>query len=96
VPWIAQQPADQSAAAGASATLSVTAVGPGELRYQWRKDGRLLLDGGHISGATSAILTIDPVGSEDAGVYTAVIRSLCGSVISDPATLTVQVPGVAR
>jgi hypothetical protein len=96
VPWIAQQPADQSAAAGASATLSVTAVGPGELRYQWRKDGRRLLDGGHFSGTNMATLTIDPVGSEDAGVYTAVIRSLCGSITSDPATLTVQVPAVAK
>ena len=96
VPWIAQQPTDQSAAAGASATLSVTAVGPGELRYQWRKDGRLLLDGGHFSGTNMATLTIDPVGSEDAGVYTAVIRSLCGSITSDPATLTVQVPAVAK
>jgi hypothetical protein len=95
VPWVAEQPADQTVATGESATLSVVAVGPAELSYRWRKDGHRLVDDGHISGVTTATLTINPVGSEDAGVYEVLVSSLCGSVTSAPATLTVS-PALTR
>ncbi len=92
VPWVAQQPADQSVTAGGPVTLAVTVVAPGELSYRWRRDGQRLVDEGHIAGASTAMLTIDPVGSDDAGVYDVVIRTLCSTVASDGATLTVQAP----
>lgn len=91
VPWIAQQPVDQAVGVGGSTTFSVVAVGPGELSYRWRRGGRRLTDDGHISGATTATLTINPVGPEDAGVYEVVIRGLCGANTSDGATLTIVV-----
>jgi hypothetical protein len=96
VPRILQPPIDQSVSPGGVATFGVNATGPGELSYRWRKDGHRLLDDGHISGATSAVLTINPVGPEDAGVYDVVIRSLCGSVTGGPATLDVTIPAPAQ
>ena len=54
------------------------------LSYQWRKDG---VD---ISGATEPTYTIHPVLPADAGVYDAVLTNNCGSLPSDPATLTVE------
>src|SRR4029079_15570248 len=43
-------------------TLTVGCTGTG-LTYQWRKNGVALQNGGNISGATSATLTINPLSS---------------------------------
>ncbi|MCK4661001.1 MAG: immunoglobulin domain-containing protein [Phycisphaerae bacterium] len=61
--------------------------------YQWRKNGENLEDGPNISGTTTDTLEIDPVALDDAGEYDVVVANECGSVTSDPATLTVNVPG---
>jgi hypothetical protein len=92
VPWVEQPPADQSATVGGAATMVVSAVAPTELSYRWRKDGQRLVDDGHISGADTATLTIDPVSTDDAGLYVVVVHSLCGTIMSEGATLTVQAP----
>ena len=91
-PWIAEQPLDQTLQAGETAAFHVTALGPGTLSYQWRKDGRRLKDGGPISGATTATLTINPAGPANAGVYEVIVSSLCGQAQSGPALLTVEAP----
>ncbi|GEM_PF-1163782 len=91
IPWIAQQPQDASVQVGGAASFSVSATGPGPLSYRWRKNGLPLRDGGHITGARSATLTIKPAMPEDAGVYDVTVSGLCGSVASDAATLTVLV-----
>jgi hypothetical protein len=54
---ITSQPVSQIACAGGSVTSSVGATG-GSLTYQWRRNGVNLTNGGSISGATSATLTI--------------------------------------
>ena len=64
-PVITTQAIAQTKCAGSSVSFSVTATGTG-LIYQWRKGTLNLANGGNISGATSAILTLNPVNSSDA------------------------------
>jgi hypothetical protein len=59
--------------------------------YQWLKDGVLLADGGNISGATTAALTIAGAQTVDAGIYTALAWDEAGSV-STAATLAIGLP----
>jgi hypothetical protein len=56
------------------------------LSYQWRKNGEDILD------AIDPVYTIDAVVPDDAGIYDVVVSTDCGSVTSDPATLTVHSP----
>ena len=58
-PLIITQPTDQSTCDGGSVSFTVSATGTG-LTYQWRKGIVNLIDGGNISGATTATLTINP------------------------------------
>lgn len=81
-PTITTQPASQTIASGATATLSVVATGSGTLAYQW------LLDGSVVSGATSASLTTGTAGS-----YTVVVSNDAGSVTSEAAEITVTASG---
>lgn len=92
---ISSQPADVDACDSAQVNFSVVADGNPSF-YQWRRNGVNLVDGGSISGATTATLTIDPVLSADAGTYDCVVGNNCGpDVTSDPATLTVSpAPGI--
>ena len=86
---------DASAVVGSAATLEARAGGFGPLSYQWRKDGVDLSDGGSISGATTATLTIDPLSFDDAGSYDVVVTDSCGPVTSNSATLAVEFADVA-
>jgi hypothetical protein len=75
----------------------VIASGTEPLTYQWHRGTTPLADGGNISGASTATLTIDPAGSADAGTdYNVVVTNDCGSATSDLASLsvtTVALPG---
>lgn len=64
-PDISAQPTGQSACVGGTAHFSAVAHGS-NLTYQWRKGNTNLTNGAHISGATSAILTISPIAQSDA------------------------------
>ncbi|MCW3127276.1 MAG: hypothetical protein JWO03_2934 [Bacteroidetes bacterium] len=64
-PSIGTQPNSQSACLGSAASFSAVAHGSG-LTYQWRRGNVNITNGSHISGATAAILTIDPVAASDA------------------------------
>lgn len=67
----------------------MTATGTG-LTYQWRKNGVNLVDGGNISGATTATLTISPAGMGNSGSYDCVVSGACApSATSTAASLTV-------
>lgn len=81
-PAITSQPQDQMVLLGGTATFSVVATGTAPLSYQWRKNGANL-------AATSATLTLTNVQAGQAGDYTVVVSNSVGSVLSDPATLTV-------
>ncbi len=87
---ITTQPANVTKCAGQTANFTVVATGLG-LMYQWRKNGANLTNGGNISGATTATLTISNVSAADAGTYDVAITSTCGAPIeSDNKTLTVN------
>lgn len=90
-PQIVQSPLNQTVIAGAGATFSVNATGPG-LSYQWRKNGVNLGDGGNASGATTSCLTLSSVQTSDAASYDVLVTNSDGTAASAAATLTVLVP----
>jgi hypothetical protein len=85
-PVVIDQPADQSACSGGSATFTVSGGGTPSPTFQWRKGGT------DIPGANAASLTISPVAATDQGTYDCVLTNACGSTNSSPATLTVNSP----
>jgi len=82
-PEIIGQPVSQTALAGASATLSVSAIGASPLTYQWRFNGT------NQAGATASSYTLPSVQAGDAGNYSVVVSNAAGSVTSSEAVLTV-------
>ena len=85
------QPADRTVIEGQATTFSAgTVAGTGPFTYQWSKDG------GPITGATSATLTLDPVVDTDAGSYSVEITNPKGlKVTSRAAVLTTTAVPVA-
>jgi hypothetical protein len=81
---------NDSVIVGSPALLHVSADGSGPLTYQWRKNGVPVSDGGPISGATTATLTIDPAAFSDAGSYDVLLTDSCGSIASNAAALAVE------
>ena len=89
-PAITVQPTNQAVAVGANVTLAVTATGTAPLSYQWQVNGTNLVNsGGQISGATTNILNISNVQTNNSGNYTVVVTGPGGSVTSSVAVLTV-------
>ena len=87
---ISSQPISQAVCVGAPVGLSVTINGAASA-YQWRKNGVNIANGGNMSGALSAALTVNPAGLNDAASYDVVISGSCGApVTSDAATLSVN------
>ena len=87
-----QPAANQSVCSGTSASLNVVATGAG-ITYQWRKGTTILTNGGSISGATTATLTINPaVSSDSASDYNVVITGTapCNPLTSNNAALVVN------
>ena len=70
-------------------SFHVTATGTAPLSYQWQKDGVDLTDGGSITGATTATLTITGVMESDEGGYRCVVTNIAGVDTSNTAMLTV-------
>jgi hypothetical protein len=87
-----QPPVRVFAAQGAPVSLSVTVSGNGPLSYQWRRWRVPLSNGPTISGVNTAMLTINPAGCTDDGLYDVVVTDQCGIGISDAATLDVLCP----
>jgi hypothetical protein len=91
-PAVVTPPASLTGSAGSTATFTVTVTGTAPLSYQWLQDLVPLADGGNISGAAAAILTLTGVSQTNAGDYTVLITNMVGSVTSPVAALTVVVP----
>src|SRR5262249_33919305 len=64
---ITNQPSSQTVLLGSNATFSVGVASLAAPAYQWLQNGLALTNGGRISGATNASLTISNVQSNDAG-----------------------------
>jgi hypothetical protein len=90
---ITAQPAAQPVCSGSTATFSVTATG-GSLTYQWLKDNVNLVNGGGITGATTATLSLSAVDATRIGNYTCKITNSCGTLTTSPAPLTINVPAI--
>lgn len=86
-PVIVSQPVDVHAEPGTPTQFSVSAAGSGTLSYQWR------FNGSDIAGANTDTHVIDPVGGMQAGEYDVLVSSEHGTTTSDPALLSVAVPG---
>ncbi len=87
-PTITIQPANQTVAAGQTATFAATATGTAPLTYQWQKGAT------PISGATSASYTTPATTAPDNGSqFSVVVSNSAGNATSNPATLTVTSAG---
>ena len=88
-------PQNQTGCIGGTATFSVTAGGSPAPTFQWRRGLTNLTNGGNISGATTATLTINPIAAGDAvNNYNCVVTNACGSATSGNATLTLNTPSI--
>jgi len=85
-PSIVTQPQDVTVDSGETATLSVVANGSQPLVFQWYRNGTEA-----VAGATNASLVFSNAQPVHNGNYTVVVSNLIGSVVSQPATLTVEV-----
>jgi hypothetical protein len=85
-PGIQTQPQNLTVTQGQSASFSVVANGSAPFGYHWK------LNGSPVSGATNASLTLASAQGTHAGTYTVVVTNPVGSVTSQAATLTVNIP----
>ena len=88
-PAVTTQPRAQTAAVGASITLTVVATG-NPITYQWT------FNGAAIAGATAASLVLNPVTAAQGGVYAVAITDGGGTTTSANAALLVYAPYVVR
>jgi hypothetical protein len=91
---VGQQPTDALVSPGTSAMLSV-ALNPGAgspVTYRWRRAGAELVDGGRVTGSTTATLTILNAQPGDLGAYDCVVTTPCGTLTSAPAAIAVAAP----
>ncbi|MBE0544619.1 MAG: immunoglobulin domain-containing protein [Verrucomicrobia bacterium] len=91
-PAITGQPANQRVVFGETATFSVVASGSSALSYQWQRYETNLVNGGNISGATSATLTVSNAQADDATSYNVTVSSTAGSIDSQSVRLRVLTP----
>jgi len=93
-PNITGLPVSQTKLVGETATFTVVASGATPLSYQWKTNGVNVPNGGNISGATTATLTIANVQKSQAGVYSVDVTDMAGTLTAN-ATLTVKTPAEA-
>ena len=89
-PWIVGQPINQTVAAGAPVSFSVSAVGTPPLGYQWFKGAMPLADGTNLSGTLTATLSLAHAQAGDAGNYSVTVSNVNGQVTSSNAALVVN------
>ncbi len=88
-PAITNQPGHQTVSFGANATFTVGVSNTAGATYQWQLYGTNISDGGNISGATTAALTISGVSAADVGHYRVRVTNSGGSALSADATLAI-------
>jgi hypothetical protein len=82
---ITLQPISSTNVAGSSFTNRVSAIGTGELLYQWLRHGQPL------GGATNATLVLTNLQTSHEGLYTVRVTNAYGAALSDSAVLVVVV-----
>jgi hypothetical protein len=90
---ITGQPANQTACLGQTRTFTVNSSATNK-QYNWMKNGICLTNGGNISGANTATLTITNVGNADLASYSCRVvssdASNPSSFMSNAATLSIS------
>jgi hypothetical protein len=87
-PSFASLPASVVLYPGRNAMFTAAAGGTPPFTYRWQKNGVDLKDGGNISGATNATLTISDVSAADANSYNVILSNAGGSTNSAAAQAT--------
>ncbi|MCX7909872.1 MAG: immunoglobulin domain-containing protein [Ignavibacteria bacterium] len=82
-PIITKHPESQTISQGSTLALSVAAKGE-NLRYQWKKDGKI------INGATQPTLVIQNIQLSDSGNYFVEVTNNCGTTLSNSAKIVVK------
>jgi hypothetical protein len=82
---ITRQPASQTTVLGNPVTFSVAGTGNGTLSYEWLQNGVPVSFG-------SSTYTFTPIEEDNGSSFVSVISDASGSIISQPATLTVLIP----
>jgi hypothetical protein len=85
---ITLQPVDATLQPGENTTFTVTASGPGTLKYQWSKNGMAIPNG------KTATLPVSAVDASAAGLYAVTVSSGSLKVTSRSAQLKVTDPGL--
>lgn len=83
--------ATATATVSSGAVVAITIVSPGS-GYTSPPSVQIDPPSGFLAGQTNATLTLTNVSTNDAGTYFVVVTNAYGSVTSNPATLTVNVP----
>jgi hypothetical protein len=89
-PAFTTQPSPQIVTVGSNVTLTAAVIASPAATYQWNKDGVAVSNGGRVSGATSAAMTITGATAADTGNYTLVATNTAGATTSTGAMLTVN------
>ena len=85
-----RQPGHALMCPGGNATLSLEArTSYGTITYRWRKNGVPLQEGVKYRGVFGPMLTITNVSALDAAAYDCVLGSVCSTIPSHSATLTI-------
>lgn len=93
---ITQQPLVERRTGGGF-EISVGATGDGDVAYQWRRDGEVVIDGPMedgivISGASTSTLSITGAGCGFSSVFDCLLTDVCGVYPSEPALAEVVNP----
>lgn len=89
---IASDPVDAYVCQGSVATFDVVPVNPGSATYAWYRDGIPVVNGGDVSGASTATLSIQNADIADEGTYHCVVTDGCLSLESFHADLLIRDP----
>jgi hypothetical protein len=90
LPTITTQPKALTVNKGAKAAFTVKAAGSTPLRYQWQFNGKNLKNGGVISGATTATLSLSKTSATNTGSYRVIVTNAAGSKTSAAVKLTLK------
>ncbi|MED5454214.1 MAG: immunoglobulin domain-containing protein, partial [Verrucomicrobiota bacterium] len=77
------KPSGSELLAGENVTLSAAGYGPGDVGYQWKKNGA------NLDGKTGSSLTLENVAKADAGNYSVVVTSSSGDTAQASAAVKV-------
>lgn len=89
-PYVTSQPQPTTLNAGTPLNLSVTVSGTNPLAYQWFQNGAPLANGGSVSGANGATLTINNISPGFSGTYQVTVTNPDGSRTSKEAVVIVE------